>query len=133
MKHIPVATKKRIEIIDVTSEINGMLRKLGIVRGICYLFVPHTTSGITINENADPAVKQDILETLERIAPANRDYNHKEGNADAHIKSSMIGVTLSLFVENSRLVLGTWQSVFFCEFDGPRTRSLLLEVTPYER
>ncbi len=120
-------------MIDVTPEINGMLRKLGIVRGICYLFVPHTTSGITINENADPAVKQDILDTLERIAPVNRAYNHKEGNADAHIKSSMIGVTLSLFVENSRLVLGTWQSVFFCEFDGPRTRSLLLEVTPYER
>ncbi len=133
MKHISVITKKRIEIIDVTSEINGMLKKLGIVRGICYLFVPHTTSGITINENADPAVKEDILDTLDKIAPANRDYSHKEGNADAHIKSSMIGVTLSLFIENSRLVLGTWQSVFFCEFDGPRTRSLLVEVTPYER
>ncbi len=130
MKHISVVTKKRIELIDVTTDVNALLKKLGIVRGICYLFVPHTTGGITINENADPAVKQDILETLDKIAPADRDYNHKEGNADAHIKSSMIGVTLSLFVENGRLVLGTWQSVFFCEFDGPRTRSLLIEVTP---
>ncbi len=130
MKHIPVVTKKRIELIDITADVNALLKKLGIVRGICYLFVPHTTGGITINENADPAVKQDILETLNKIAPADRDYNHKEGNADAHIKSSMIGVTLSLFVENGRLVLGTWQSVFFCEFDGPRTRSLLIEVTP---
>ncbi len=130
MKHISVVTKKRIELIDVTTDVNALLKKLGIVRGICYLFVPHTTGGITINENADPAVKQDILETLNKIAPADRDYNHKEGNADAHIKSSMIGVTLSLFVENGRLVLGTWQSVFFCEFDGPRTRSLLIEVTP---
>ncbi len=130
MKHISVVTKNRIELIDITAGINGLLKKLGFTRGICYLYVPHTTSGITINENADPAVKQDILETLDRIAPASRDYNHKEGNADAHIKSSMIGVTLSLFVENGRLVLGTWQSVFFCEFDGPRTRSLLIEVTP---
>ena len=130
MKHISVVTKKRIELIDITTDVNALLKKLGIVRGICYLFVPHTTGGITINENADPAVKQDILETLDKIVPADRDYNHKEGNADAHIKSSMIGVTLSLFVENGRLVLGTWQSVFFCEFDGPRTRSLLIEVTP---
>jgi secondary thiamine-phosphate synthase enzyme len=130
MRHISVVTKKRIEVIDITSEINSLLKKIGVVRGICYLYVPHTTSGITINENADPAVKQDILDALERIAPANRDYNHKEGNADAHIKSSIIGVSLSLFVENGRLVLGTWQSVFFCEFDGPRTRSLLIEVTP---
>jgi conserved hypothetical protein TIGR00149 len=130
MRHISVVTKKRIEVIDITSEINSLLKKIGVVRGICYLYVPHTTSGITINENADPAVKQDILDALERIAPANRDYNHKEGNADAHIKSSLIGVSLSLFVENGRLVLGTWQSVFFCEFDGPRTRSLLIEVTP---
>ncbi|MCL5878192.1 MAG: secondary thiamine-phosphate synthase enzyme YjbQ, partial [Deltaproteobacteria bacterium] len=98
MKHISVVTKKRIELIDITTDVNALLKKLGIVRGICYLFVPHTTSGITINENADPAVKQDILETLDKIAPVNRDYNHKEGNADAHIKSSMIGVTLSLFV-----------------------------------
>ncbi len=130
MKHLPVVTKKRIEIIDITADVNALLKRLGVVRGICYLFVPHTTSGITINENADPAVKQDILDTLDRIVPADRVYNHKEGNADAHIKSSMIGVTLSLFVENGRLVLGTWQSVFFCEFDGPRTRSLLIEVTP---
>ena len=130
MRHISVVTKKRIEVIDITSEINSLLKKIGVVRGICYLYVPHTTSGITINENADPAVKQDILDALERIAPANRDYNHKEGNADAHIKSSLIGVSLSLFVENGRLVLGTWQSVFCCEFDGPRTRSLLIEVTP---
>jgi secondary thiamine-phosphate synthase enzyme len=130
MKHLSVVTKKRIEVIDITADVNGLLKKLGIVRGICYLFVPHTTSGITINENADPAVKQDILDALDRLAPANREYNHKEGNADAHIKSSMMGVTLSLFVENGRLVLGTWQSVFFCEFDGPRTRSLLIEVTP---
>ncbi len=130
MRHLPVVTKKRIEIIDITADVNALLKRLGVVRGICYLFVPHTTSGITINENADPAVKQDILDTLDRIVPADRVYNHKEGNADAHVKSSMIGVTLSLFVENGRLVLGTWQSVFFCEFDGPRTRSLLIEVTP---
>lgn len=130
MKQISVVTKKRIELVDVTAEINSMLKKLDIVRGICYLFVPHTTSGITINENADPAVKQDILDAFERIAPANTGYHHQEGNADAHIKSSLTGVTLSLFVENNRLVLGTWQAVFFCEFDGPRTRSLLMEVTP---
>lgn len=130
MKQLSIITKKRIEIIDITNEINGLLKKLGIIRGICYLYVPHTTSGITINENADPAVKQDILDTLERIAPSHSDYHHKEGNADAHIKSSIIGVSLSLFIENGRLVLGTWQSVFFCEFDGPRTRSLLIEVAP---
>ncbi|HOO41266.1 MAG TPA: secondary thiamine-phosphate synthase enzyme YjbQ, partial [Syntrophales bacterium] len=98
--------------------------------GICQVYVPHTTSGITINENADPDVPRDILATLEKLVPLRGNYRHSEGNSDAHVKASLMGSSQTVFFENGTLILGTWQSLFFCEFDGPRTRSVYVQVTP---
>jgi secondary thiamine-phosphate synthase enzyme len=105
------------------------VRGCGIRDGVCRVFVPHTTAAVTINENADPDVPRDMLASLERIVPRSDGYRHAEGNAAAHIKASLFGASQTLFVENGRLVLGTWQSLFFCEFDGPRTRQVLVRVT----
>ena len=112
------------EFIDITSQIQDMIHTSGIKEGFCHLYVPHTTAGITINENADPGVKADILMVLNEIVPCKADYLHIEGNSPAHIKAAIVGVSEWIAVENSRLVLGTWQGIFFCEFDGPRTRKV---------
>jgi len=112
------------EFIDITSQIQEMVITSGIKEGFCHLYVPHTTAGITINENADPSVKADILMVLNQIIPCKADYRHAEGNSPAHIKASLVGASEWIAIENSRLILGTWQGIFFCEFDGPRTRKI---------
>jgi secondary thiamine-phosphate synthase enzyme len=125
---ITVRTRSRCELVSVTNEIHGALRDLGNPSGFCHLYVPHTTAGITVNEGADPAVARDILRTLETIAPPDAGYQHLEGNADAHVKAALVGSSLVLPVEEGRLLLGRWQTVFLCEFDGPRSRRLEVRV-----
>ena len=128
IKVINVRSKKRIEFIDITQEIRNVVSESGISDGICWIFVPHTTAGITINENADPSVVVDIQEQLSKLIPYHTNYKHLEGNADAHIKSTITNINNYCFIENSKVVLGTWQGIFFCEYDGPRTRKVLLKI-----
>jgi secondary thiamine-phosphate synthase enzyme len=128
MEKIEVRTTKRIELIDITNEIQQIVSKSKVKQGICFLFVPHTTAGITINENADPSVREDIINTLNRLVPAGRGYSHTEGNADSHIKSSLLGNSLHIFIESGKLCLGTWQGIFFAEGDGPRTRQVWVKI-----
>jgi secondary thiamine-phosphate synthase enzyme len=125
---IEVNSTSRQQFIDITDKIEEVVRGSSVRNGACFLYVPHTTAGITINENADPSVVRDILDTLERIVPTNYNYRHLEGNAHAHIKSSIVGHSTSILIENGRLVLGTWQGVFFCEFDGPRRRRVIVKI-----
>lgn len=128
MDAISVNTTSRNQMIDVTAHVRAAVRKSGVKSGVCLVFVPHTTAAVTINENADGTVRSDILAGLERIAPANAGYAHAEGNSDAHIKSTLVGCQLSVFVEKGELVLGTWQGIWFCEFDGPRARKMYVKV-----
>ena len=128
MEKINVSTGKRTEFVEITSKVEEVVRKSGIENGICFIYVPHTTCGLTINENADPSVKKDIINKLEEIVPENGGYSHMEGNADAHIKSSIVGHSLTVFIENGNLQLGTWQGIFLCEFDGPRRRQVWLKI-----
>ena len=121
---INVKTRTRNELVDITSSVQKEVSKIRPEDGICIIFVPHTTAGITINEGADPAVCRDIISTLNDLVPAKAGYLHMEGNADSHIKASLMGSSISVIVENGRLVLGTWQKIFFCEFDGPRARKV---------
>jgi secondary thiamine-phosphate synthase enzyme len=116
-------------MIDITERVAAAIRETGIQNGVCRLFVPHTTAAVTINENADPDVQRDILAALDRIVPLADGYRHAEGNAAAHIKASLFGTSQTVFIENGQPVLGTWQSIFFCEFDGPRTRKILVRPT----
>ncbi len=127
-KFVSIKSSARTEFIDITGEVQKVLYDNNIKSGICYVYVPHTTAAVTINEGADPSVSRDIVSTLNRIIPKDLDYRHAEGNSDAHIKSSLIGPSLSVFVEEGRLVLGTWQVIFFCEFDGPRHRRVGIKV-----
>jgi secondary thiamine-phosphate synthase enzyme len=119
-----VKSKNRTQLIDITSNIQNIVRSSGIDQGLCMLYVPHTTAAITINESADPSVKDDILMIIDTIVPWKAGYRHMEGNSPAHIKSTLIGPSELIAVENNQLVLGTWQGIFFCEFDGPRTRKV---------
>ena len=128
MEKINVSTGKRTEFVEITSKVEEVVRKSGIENGICFIYVPHTTCGLTINENADPSVKKDIINKLEELVPENDRYSHLEGNADAHIKSSIVGHSLTVFIENGNLQLGTWQGIFLCEFDGPRRRQVWLKI-----
>ena len=128
MEKINVSTGKRTEFVEITSKVEEVVRKSGIENGICFIYVPHTTCGLTINENADPSVKKDIINKLEEIVPENGRYSHMEGNADAHIKSSIVGHSRTIFIENGNLQLGTWQGIFLCEFDGPRRRQVWLKI-----
>ena len=125
---LSVKTHERTELVDVTSEINQLVQKSQIDQGLCMVYVPHTTAGVTINESADPSVKLDMLMILNRIIPWKADYRHLEGNSPAHIKSTLVGSSEWLAIENRRLVLGTWQGIFFCEFDGPRNRKLHVKL-----
>ena len=125
---LSVKTRERTELVDVTSDINQLVQKSGIDQGLCMLYVPHTTAAVTINESADPSVKSDILMVLNQIVPWEADYRHLEGNSPAHVKSSLIGPSELITIENRRLVLGTWQGIFFCEFDGPRTRKVRVRI-----
>jgi secondary thiamine-phosphate synthase enzyme len=132
MKQFNVRTNSRSEMIDITGRIRALLKESTMRSGICHVFVPHTTAAVTINENADPDVPRDILMELDKIVPLNDHYRHGEGNSAAHIKSSIIGASEMIFVDDGELVLGTWQSVFFCEFDGPRTRKVIVRLIPME-
>jgi len=128
METIGVSSTSRTQFIDVTAQVRGAVRKSGVRSGVCMLFVPHTTAAITINENADPDVTSDILMELDRVIPLVDGYAHVEGNSAAHVKSSVVGCQMNVFVEKGELVLGTWQGIYFCEFDGPRSRKLLVKV-----
>ena len=121
---IKVRTGARAEMVDITPSVRQAVSKAGIIDGVCLVYVPHTTAGITINEGADPAVCTDMLRKLGELVPQGDRYRHLEGNADSHIKASLMGSSVNIMVENGRLVLGTWQKVFFCEFDGPRSRNV---------
>jgi len=128
LTEISVKTDSKSALVDITEKIRKEVGKIGIQNGICHLYAPHTTAALTINENYDPSVAKDIVEELNRLIPLNGHYKHQEGNAAAHIKSAIIGSSRSLFIENGDLVLGTWQGIFFCEFDGPRSRKVLMKI-----
>ena len=127
MKEISLQTHSRVEMIDITAAIQKAVGDEKIEEGICLVYTPHTTAAVTINENADPDVSRDIISALEKIVPQNANYKHAEGNSPAHIKSSLTGASEMVIIENGRLVLGKWQSIFFCEFDGPRTRKFIVK------
>ena len=133
MQVIPVKTSSRTQFVDVTSQVRAAAKKSGVKSGVCICFVPHTTAAVTINENADPDVTRDVLMELNKIIPFDDGYSHTEGNSAAHIKSSLVGCDQTLFVEKGELVLGTWQGIYFCEFDGPRSRRLYVKVIPGEQ
>ena len=122
-----IKTFQRVEFIDITNEVNNLVKKSEILEGICFLFVPHTTAGITINENSDPAVKNDIRLKINKMIPYKEEYSHNEGNSDAHIKSSLFGNSLNLIISSGKLALGMWQGIYFCEFDGPKNRNLYIK------
>ncbi len=127
---VDIKTKSRVEFQDVTLKVRDIVGASGVQSGLCYVFVPHTTAGITVNEHADPSVVEDIAAQLETVIPQNRNYRHLEGNAPAHIKASLVGNSETLLIEDGKIILGTWQGIFFCEFDGPRNRHLLIKIMP---
>lgn len=122
LKRLSIKTQAEQELIDITERVQRAVRELGISEGVCVIFVPHTTAAITINEHADPSVKEDILTTLGKLVPAGAHYQHVEGNAHAHIRASLLGHSVTVPIEDGKIALGTWQGIFFCEFDGPRQR-----------
>ncbi len=125
---LSVRTSSRVEMVDITSQIQELVQHSGVEEGVCHLFEAHTTAGLTINENADPSVQADILMVLNRIISDQEAYRHLEGNSPAHIKASLMGAQLSVLVSNGRLLLGTWQGIYLCEFDGPRTRKVHIKI-----
>ena len=129
MTSFTIRTTARVEMIDITDRVAAAVSESGVKNGFCRVFIPHTTAAVTINENADPDVPRDILAALDRIVPLSDRYRHAEGNAAAHIKASLFGASQTVFIESGRLALGTWQSLFFCEFDGPRTRRALIQLS----
>jgi secondary thiamine-phosphate synthase enzyme len=128
LKIIDLKSVKRIEFIDITDKINNIIRQSGIFEGACFINVPHTTAGVTINENSDPDVLYDILYKTGMLIPKEEGYSHNEGNSDSHIKSSLFSPALSLIINENKLLLGTWQAVYFCEFDGPRNRKVYIKT-----
>jgi len=132
LSKLSIRTHSQSELMDITPLVRDIVHKSKIESGVCYIFVPHTTAGITMNENADPSVKQDILSELDKLVPWQGNYTHLEGNAAAHIKASLLGSAEMIPVEDGDLVLGTWQGVFFAEFDGPRRREVWVKITKSE-
>jgi len=130
VKTLAVKTDRRTQLVDITREVQKLVAESGCASGICHLYVPHTTAGITINENDDPDVPRDIEAALDRLVPKDGPYKHWEGNADSHIKSTLTGVSQSVQVEGGRVLLGRWQAIFFCEFDGPRQREVRVKIVP---
>lgn len=128
MEKISVKTSRRIELIDITDQIEHIISKSKVKDGVCFLFCPHTTAGLTINENADPSVRRDIINTLNKLIPEGTGYTHTEGNADSHIKSSLFGSSLTIFIADGHLAFGTWQGIYFCEGDGPRSREVWVKI-----
>lgn len=127
---LELKTARRTQLLNVTEQVQRVVAESGIRHGVCHLYVPHTTAAITINEADDPDVARDIETTLDRLAPKDAGYKHYEGNADSHVKSTMVGASQSVWIEDGKLALGRWQGVFFCEFDGPRTRHLQIKIVP---
>jgi secondary thiamine-phosphate synthase enzyme len=128
MQTLSISTPSRTAFVDVTAQVRAAVKKTGVKTGICLCFVPHTTAAVTINENADPDVTRDMAAKLDRLAPWEDGYAHAEGNSAAHVKSSLVGCEQMIPVEKGELVLGTWQGVYFCEFDGPRSRKMHVQV-----
>jgi secondary thiamine-phosphate synthase enzyme len=133
IQSIPVKTSTQTEFVDITYSVQEAVKKARVEDGICIIYVPHTTAAITINENADPSVVQDILMELNKVIPFKDQYRHTEGNSPAHIKASLLGCSQTVFVESGKLILGTWQGIFFCEFDGPRNRKVFVKVISNSR
>jgi secondary thiamine-phosphate synthase enzyme len=127
---VDIKTNTRVEFQDITSRVNDIVRASGVAGGICYIFVPHTTAGVMVNEHADPSVVEDIAAQLDKMVPEHGNYRHLEGNSPAHIKAALIGDSETLFIEGGKLVLGTWQGIFFSEFDGQRNRNILVKIVP---
>jgi len=125
---LTVKTKAKTELIDITAEVQRWVRSQGAADGLCMLYVPHTTAAVTINESADPSVRSDILMVLNKVVPWEAGYRHLEGNSPAHVKATLVGASEMITVEGGNLMLGTWQGIFFCEFDGPRTRTLSVHL-----
>lgn len=130
LHYIQVSSCSRNELIDITSRVEDLLRISGVSSGACHLYCPHTTAGITVNEGADPDVRSDISRFLETLVPVDAPFAHGEGNSDAHVKSTLVGVSETLIIENGCLLLGTWHAVYFCEFDGPRSRKVMVKIIP---
>ena len=128
MKSFNIRTAKKEELIDISSEVKNIVKESGTSDGICYVYTPHTTAAITINENADPDVRTDIIKGLQSLNLEKVNFQHIEGNSPSHIKSSMLGCSETIFIEGGMLQLGTWQGIFFCEFDGPRTRKVMVKI-----
>jgi len=128
LKIFSVPTHNRTEMVDITSDVQKVVQESKQQEGLCCVFIPHTTAGITINENADPSVQVDIVKELNKVIPFEDNYSHLEGNSAGHIKSSLIGSSVNIIVENGKLKLGTWQGIYFCEFDGPRTRKAWVKI-----
>jgi secondary thiamine-phosphate synthase enzyme len=128
IRQLRVKTNARTELVDITQGVQRLVAESGIRSGVCYVYVPHTTAAITVNENSDPNVGRDLLKELNKVIPFDDNYGHHEGNSAAHIKSSMIGICQQVLVEEGRLALGIWQALFFCEFDGPRDRRVMVKV-----
>ncbi|GER93479.1 hypothetical protein A45J_1220 [hot springs metagenome] len=128
LRVLNIKSKAKTEFIDITDDIHETIKESGIKSGVCYIYAPHTTAGITINEGADPLVKRDILTTLNRLIPFEGDYQHMEGNSPAHIKTTLVGTSKFIVIEDGKALLGTWQSVYFCEFDGPRHRRAIIKI-----
>ena len=127
---IEVQTAQHTQMKKITDEVERAVADSGCRSGVCYVYVPHTTAGVMINEGDDPEVARDIEATLDRLVPESRSYRHAEGNADSHIKTALAGSTVTVFIENGRLALGRWQAIFFCEFDGPRRREARVKIVP---
>jgi secondary thiamine-phosphate synthase enzyme len=125
-----VKTHAKDELIDITSSVKNIITNSQVENGVCFIYVPHTTAGVTINENADPSVKSDILMALRNIVPDSLPYRHMEGNSPGHVKSTLVGCSASTLINNGSLSLGTWQGIFFCEFDGPRNRKVFVKIIP---
>ena len=128
MHELSVATRSRTEMIDITRQLQQLVNEQGVTDGLLTVFVPHTTAAVTINENADPDVTRDILYEINKVIPFQDSYHHMEGNSAAHIKSSLFGASETVIIRNGRLQLGTWQGIYFCEFDGPRRRKVWVDI-----
>ena len=128
IRYMNVKTRSRTEFIDITFDVQAIVDDSGIKNGVCYVYVPHTTAGVTINEGADPSVVRDIQTALNTLIPHKSDYKHAEGNSDSHIKTSLVGSSQTVIIDGGRLQLGTWQAIFFCEFDGSRNRKVMLKL-----
>lgn len=128
VRHLEIRSRAKSEFIDITPLVREQVQNSGVTSGVCHLFVLHTTAGLTINEGADPAVQRDMLTCLNRLVPHDPYFTHKEGNSDAHIKSTLTGTSLTVFIIEGKLLLGTWQSIYLCEFDGPRPRKVALKI-----